>query len=124
MPDGIGIASIPQDTAPPPNIAAMSGGVNILITGSDTREGQGGLGGSHEDGVLNDVNILLHVSEDHSNAVAVSIPRDLVVPTPECPNQETGETLPAQWAAPINSVLEHGGLYCVVKTVSRSEERR
>ncbi|MDQ4138431.1 MAG: LCP family protein, partial [Actinomycetota bacterium] len=117
--DDIAIASIPQDTAgPPPNVAAMPGGFNILITGSDTREGQGGLGGTNEDGVLNDVNILLHVSEDHSNAVAVSIPRDLVVATPECPNQHTGELIPAQWAAPINSVLEHGGLYCVVSTVS------
>ncbi|MFC0680141.1 LCP family protein [Lysobacter korlensis] len=116
--DGIVIASIPQDTAPPPDIAAMPGGFNILITGSDTREGQGGLGGTHEDGVLNDVNILLHVSEDHSNAVAVSIPRDLIVATPECPNQVTGEIMPAQWAAPINSVLDEGGLYCVVKTVS------
>jgi LCP family protein required for cell wall assembly len=118
MQDGIVIASIPQDTAPPPNIAAMPGGFNILIAGSDTREGQGGLGGQGEDGVLNDVNILLHVSEDHSNAVAVSIPRDLVVPTPECPDQETGEIMPAQWAAPINSVLHHGGLYCVVSTIS------
>jgi LCP family protein required for cell wall assembly len=118
MQDDIVIASIPQDTEAPPNIAAMPGGFNILIAGSDTREGQGGLGGAHEDGVLNDVNILLHVSEDHSNAVAVSIPRDLVVPTPECPSQTTGEILPAQWAAPINSVLHHGGLYCVVKTVS------
>jgi LCP family protein required for cell wall assembly len=118
MQDDIVIASIPQDTAPPPNIAAMPGGFNILITGSDTRLGQGGLGGRGEDGVLNDVNILLHVSEDHSNAVAVSIPRDLVVPVPSCPNPETKEEQSAMWAQPINSVLQHGGLYCVVKTVS------
>jgi LCP family protein required for cell wall assembly len=118
MQDDIVIASIPQDTEAPPNIAAMPGGFNILITGSDTREGQGGLGGGHEDGVLNDVNILLHVSEDHSNAVAVSIPRDLVVPVPSCPHPETGVAQSAMWAQPINSVLHHGGLYCVVSTIS------
>ena len=37
MQDDIVIASIPQDTAPMPNTAAMPGGFNILITGSDTR---------------------------------------------------------------------------------------
>jgi LCP family protein required for cell wall assembly len=117
--DDIVIASIPQDSEAPPDIAAMPGGFNILIAGSDTREGQGGLGGGiEEDGVLNDVNILLHVAEDHRSAVAVSIPRDLIVPKPECPNQETGEMMPAEWAAPINSVLKDGGLYCVVSTVS------
>jgi LCP family protein required for cell wall assembly len=119
MQDGIVIATIPQDVdGPPPNVAAMPGGFNILITGSDTREDQGGLGGAHEDSTLNDVNILLHVAEDHSNAVAVSIPRDLVVPVPSCPHPETGELQPAMVAEPINSVLERGGLYCVVSTVS------
>jgi LCP family protein required for cell wall assembly len=118
MQDDIVIASIPQDSEAPPNIAAMPGGFNILVTGSDTREGQGGLGGAGEDGVLNDVNILLHVAEDHRSAVAVSIPRDLIVAKPECPNQQTGEMMPAEWAAPINSVLKDGGLYCVVSTVS------
>jgi LCP family protein required for cell wall assembly len=119
MQDDIVVATIPQDTeGPPPNIAAMPGGFNILITGSDTRQGQGGLGGAHEDGTLNDVNILLHVAEDHSNAVAVSIPRDLVVPVPSCPNPETGEPQSAMSAQPINSVLQHGGLFCIVSTIS------
>ena len=42
---------------PPPNIAAFEGGFNILLVGSDTREGQGGIGGN-ESSVLNDVTML------------------------------------------------------------------
>jgi LCP family protein required for cell wall assembly len=70
------------------------------------------------DATLNDVNILVHVSADHSNAVVVSIPRDLIVPHPECADAETGETYPAMAASPVNEAMSRGGLPCVVKTVS------
>ena len=54
---------------PPPNIAAIEGGFNILLVGSDTREGQGGIGGN-ESAVLNDVTMLLHVAQDQQSATA------------------------------------------------------
>jgi len=104
-------AEIPFDAgeAPPP-IGAIEGGFNILIVGSDTREGQGGIGG-YETATLNDVNMLLHVAQDQKSAVLVSIPRDMVVPLPACKNggPATGE--------PINTTLYYGGLSCTVATV-------
>jgi len=103
--------------AAPPSIGAIEGGFNILIVGTDTREGQGGLGGEDEGAQLNDVNMLLHVSEDQSNAVAISFPRDMVVGIPECP-YEDGSGTKYYSTEPINTALSYGGLNCVVMTVS------
>jgi LCP family protein required for cell wall assembly len=101
---------IGADSAPPPNIAAFEGGFNILLVGSDTREGQQGIGGN-ESSVLNDVTMLMHVSEDKQSATVVSFPRDLVVPLPACKN---GGPASGQ---PINVTLFYGGLSCTVDTV-------
>ena len=109
--DSIDTEEIPFDTqGPPPAIAEYEGGFNILLVGSDTREGQGDAYG-HETAVLNDVNMLLHVAADQKSAVLVSIPRDMVVPLPDCENggPATGE--------PINTTLYYGGLSCTVETV-------
>jgi LCP family protein required for cell wall assembly len=102
--------TIGADSAAPPNIAAFEGGFNILLVGSDTREGQGGIGG-HEDSTLNDVTMLMHVAEDKQSATVVSFPRDLVVPLPAC---ENGGPASGQ---PINVTLFYGGLACTVATV-------
>lgn len=107
--------AIGADTAgPPPDISAMKGGFNILLVGTDTRVGQGDLGGgvkTEGTGALNDVNILIHVAADQRSAVAVSIPRDMVVPIPEC-SDGGGAT-----GLPINEALSLGGLACVAATV-------
>lgn len=94
----------------PLSIAEYEGGFNILLVGSDTREGQSNNYG-RSDSTLNDVNMILHVAEDRQSATLVSIPRDMVVPLPECENggPATGE--------PINTTLFYGGLNCTVMTV-------
>ncbi len=114
-----GAVVLPGDEDAPPGIGAYEGGFNILIVGSDTRAGQQGLGGDEEefDGELNDVNILLHVSADQTNAVAVSFPRDLVVDIPECVGPD-GDTKVVS-TEPINTALSYGGLACAVLTVSQ-----
>ncbi|MDI2098954.1 LCP family protein [Ruicaihuangia caeni] len=102
--------------APLPQIGEFDGGFNILLVGSDSREGREeafGYTGSE----LNDVNILVHVANDHSSAVVVSIPRDLVVPVPACPDPHGEGELSPMRAQPINSTLGHGGLACTVLTV-------
>ena len=104
-----------------PDVGAMEGGVNLLIVGSDSRQGQGeGFGDPDEEtAVLNDVTMLMHISEDHSNASVVSFPRDMLVDVPECtdPEDPTGDPLYEQYDVKINTVLSYGGLGCVVKTV-------
>ena len=102
-----------QSIAPPPGIGAYPGGFNILLVGDDTREGQGGIGaGADDGGALNDVTMLLHVSGDHTFATAVSFPRDMVIPHPQCSKGGTAVGLP------VNTALSYGGLSCVVTVIS------
>ena len=103
--------------AAPPNIAAIDGGVNLLLVGSDSRAGQGEAYGD-ETSNLNDVTMLLHISQDHSSASVISFPRDLVVSIPECPDGDGG-TSDAMSAQPINVTLLYGGLPCTVLTVEK-----
>jgi len=99
-----------------PSIGAYEGGFNILIVGSDVCEDDSGCNGRGS-AELNDVTMLLHVSEDQTNATAVSFPRDLVVPVPSCPRADGNGSYSAMSARPINETLSYGGLSCTVLTV-------
>jgi LCP family protein required for cell wall assembly len=93
----------------------LDGPLNILVVGSDTRDGQGEEFGQ-VDSELADVIMLLHVSKDRKDAVVVSFPRDLLVSIPECPNPEGG-TFPAKNRKQINSSISYGGVACTHLTV-------
>ena len=109
---GPGVA-IGHTIAPPPNIGVYPGGFNILIVGDDTRAGQGTIGGGiqADQGALNDVTILLHVSADHKFATAVSFARDMIIPHAQCSIGGTSVGLP------VNTALSYGGLPCVVTQI-------
>jgi LCP family protein required for cell wall assembly len=105
--------------APPPSIGGIDGGANILLVGGDTREGQGdGYGTGREvlTGNLNDVTMLLHISEDHTRATVVSFPRDMLVDMPACTGPD-GAEVAASSSVQINEALKRGGLPCVVRAV-------
>ncbi|MET0782690.1 MAG: LCP family protein [Leifsonia flava] len=102
---------------PVPHIGAIEGGFNFLLVGTDNDAAQGDAYGVR-DATLNDVNILLHVSADHTSGVVVSLPRDLIVPHPDCVDPDTGEEFYAMSARPLNEAWSRGGLGCVVATVS------
>lgn len=111
------VTLVGEETAgPPPSIGAYSGGFNILIVGSDRCEDNSGCAGRGSAN-LNDVTMLLHVSADQTNAVAVSFPRDLVVPIPSCPKEDGKGNNSAMSGRPINETLYYGGLPCTVLTV-------
>ena len=112
----IDIGAAGEGDARPPGIGSYENGFNLLIVGVDNDSAQGAAYGVRET-TLNDVNILVHVSADHSNAVVVSIPRDLVVSHPECTDAGTGEVFGELGAAPVNEAMGRGGLPCVVSTV-------
>jgi LCP family protein required for cell wall assembly len=98
--------------------ADLKGPINMLLVGSDTRKGQGG-GFGNETSNLADVIILLHISADRKNAVAVSFPRDTMVPFPACP--ASGE-FPGSGAASyqqINASYAYGGPGCTLLTVQQ-----
>ncbi len=104
-----------------PDIGAIEGGVNILLAASDTRTGQGGSWGTTDDSSgqgLNDVTMLVHLSQDHTHAVVVSFPRDLILPIPRCPDGAGGWNS-AMSAQPLNTTLSDGGVPCTVLTIEQ-----
>lgn len=115
---GVGTA-VPLDPELPPSIGAIKGGFNVLIVGSDQCETKSGCRGAGDrgSGKLNDVTMLLHVSEDQTNAVAVSFPRDLVVPYPSCKKEDGSGVTSAMAGRPINESLFYGGLGCTATVV-------
>ena len=96
--------------------ANLDGPINMLLVGSDTRAGQGGGFGS-ETSTLADVIILLHVSADRKSAVALSFPRDLMVPWPACPSTTGGPGYLPQTLGQINATIANGGPGCTLLTV-------
>lgn len=87
--------------------------VNILLLGSDTREGTTGVPGKDAAG-LSDTTILLHLSSDRQRAYGVSVPRDLMVTRPECPKEKGTGTVSgglSMW----NAAFALAGAACTVK---------
>jgi len=70
-----------------------------------------------EDGILNDVNLLVHVSAAPRKVTVVSFPRDLMVEQPECATPDGG-TESARSKTQINGIFARAGLSCVAKTVT------
>jgi LCP family protein required for cell wall assembly len=102
--------------------AAASGPRNILIVGSDSREGLApgedfqGTGAEFVTGQRSDTIILAHLYGDDDAAQLISFPRDSWVPIPEWTDPATGETTPAH-EAKINSAFFLGGPALLVDTV-------
>jgi LCP family protein required for cell wall assembly len=95
--------------------------LNILLIGSDTRDTAAdlSLGGSRSSvgGPAHaDVEMLLHVSADRSNASLISIPRDTMVDIPSCTDPTTGTVYPESPHEQITDSLSHGGPGCTVFT--------
>ncbi len=114
-----GVALVGHSESPSPwspMIDAMPGAINVLVAGSDSAENDPTYGPRGEN--LNDVTMVLHISADHKNAVVVSIPRDLYVPIPACPDP-AGGTTSAMSSQKINTSLSYGGLPCTVLTVEQ-----
>ncbi|MFS0852857.1 LCP family protein [Microbacterium sp. 179-I 3D4 NHS] len=106
----------------PPTIDAYPGEFSVLVVGTDEcGEVSTGLLGDRcadaDGAVLNDVNLLVHVSAEPRNVTVVSFPRDLQVEVPEC-TREDGSVASPLAKASINTVFEHAGLSCVAKTVT------
>ncbi len=58
--------------------------LNVLVMGSDSREGDNDIDGLSGGGQRSDTTILLHLSADRKSAYGVSLPRDGMVQRPEC----------------------------------------
>lgn len=102
-----------------PEVHIDDGVQNILVMGTDTRDGtKSGIGGDESGLGRADVMILVHVPSDRSKATAVSIPRDTVGYIPACHKSDGSGISPAVQMGQINSSLESGP-GCTVATIER-----
>ena len=114
---GIEVFSTDGETFDLPTPEEINGPINLLLIGSDTREGQGSTAYGPVGAELADVIILLHINEARTNAVALSFPRDLMIAVPECPNPEGGAPYPAKEFSQINATMNYGGPACTLLAV-------
>jgi LCP family protein required for cell wall assembly len=89
--------------------------LNILVMGSDTREGQG-KGFGNAAGARSDTTMLVHVSGDRTRLEVVSIPRDSIVDVPSC---KTTTGMSAPFRDRFNAAFSIGGPGCTIKTVEQ-----
>ncbi|RFU40815.1 LytR family transcriptional regulator [Actinomadura logoneensis] len=97
--------------------AKLNKSLNILLVGSDTREGENGRYGSAAEiaGARSDTTILLHLSPNRDEAVGISFPRDSMVRMPAC-RREQGADVPAHFGM-INEAFANAGPTCTWKTL-------
>ncbi|GHG39973.1 LytR family transcriptional regulator [Sinomonas cellulolyticus] len=96
--------------------------LQILIMGTDTRDGANGEYGSQADssGYGNsDVMILMDISADNKQISMTSFPRDLMVPIPSCTDPKTHKTFPAQNPGQLNSAMQEAGPGCLLDAVNK-----
>jgi LCP family protein required for cell wall assembly len=103
--------------------------LNILVLGSQTRDGQTEavhVGGASKDGTdLSDTAFLMHISADRKWTEVVSIPRDLFVPIPACQDRtDPSVTHSAQSEAQFYDAMGEGGPACAVATVEQMTDIR
>lgn len=97
--------------------------INILVMGSDARTSKTDCklgGGCSQTGVQSgygnaDVEMVVHISADRSNATVMSIPRDTMVDVPACEDTEN-KTSTKGYYGQVNSALQYGPA-CQVATV-------
>lgn len=89
--------------------------LNILVMGSDTRDGAGNdIDGLTGGGQRSDTTIMFHLSADRKFAYGVSIPRDTLVDRPDCLDKH-GDTIPGASDAMWNEAFSVGGPACTIQ---------
>ena len=94
---------------------AAAGPLNILLIGSDNRDGEGVPGASLSSGARSDTTLIAHVSADREHVTVVSVPRDSMVKAPpNCKNSTPkDEWVVQQW----NAMFSIGGPACLITTI-------
>lgn len=89
--------------------------INILVMGSDSRDGAGNnIDGLTGGGERSDTTIMIHLSADRQSAYGVSIPRDSLVDRPDCIDAD-GDTIPGATSAMWNEAFSVGGPACTIR---------
>lgn len=99
-----------------------TGRMQILILGSDTRDGKNSQYGTSDDATgygHSDVMMLMDISADNKRVNVISFPRDLLVDIPKCRDQKNKTDYPAQRDVMINAAMSEAGIGCAVDTVNK-----
>ncbi|MGW0806083.1 LCP family protein [Nonomuraea sp. NPDC002799] len=98
----------------PPKVAGTA--MNVLVVGSDQRDGKNAKYGHGISGERTDTIMLVHVSSKRDNAMVISFPRDSLVQLPAC---RATNGLPGQQPhlGMINESFNSGGIACTWKTI-------
>ncbi|NEW75881.1 LCP family protein [Streptomyces rhizosphaericus] len=94
------------------NAAVSDGPMNILLIGTDRRDGKGNEGYGDAGSVGHaDTTLLFHVSEDRSNATVLSFPRDMITDIPDCTVKKDGrrKKIPGEDEVRFNTSLGQEG---------------
>jgi LCP family protein required for cell wall assembly len=107
----------------PPQLASAT---NVLLIGSDSRAGPNAHFGAGITGQRSDTIIVLHIAPDEHNVVALSIPRDSVVPIMYCPPEAgtSGQAAEPGQVEQINATFADGGPGCLWKTIEQTTHLR
>ncbi|MGW2310510.1 LCP family protein [Actinomadura luteofluorescens] len=98
----------------------LNSAINIFVLGSDTREGANAQYGRglRDKPPASDTMVLLHLSPGGGQAIAVSFPRDLMIPIPACTRRD-GTKVPGSSVAMLNEAIARAGPTCTVHTVEQ-----
>ncbi|WP_243437078.1 LCP family protein, partial [Streptomyces sp. FH025] len=107
-----------DETERPP---AAGDALNVLVLGTDSRQGLGREYGDEGSAGHADTTLLFHIAKDRSNATVISIPRDLMVPIPDCQGPD-GKRIPGSARDMFNNSLGQEGRDpgCTWKTVEKA----
>ncbi|GLY73588.1 LCP family protein [Actinoallomurus iriomotensis] len=101
--------------------AKLNKSMNILLLGSDSRDGANKAYWSPDiSGERSDTTILLHISPNRDHAVAVSFPRDSMVQVPGC-TKKNGQKV-APYFGMLNSAFAYAGAPCTWKTIESTTD--
>ncbi|MEV7011413.1 LCP family protein [Streptosporangium sp. NPDC051022] len=102
-------------TRPP---KAPTTAINVLVVGSDERNGKNAKYGHRISGERTDTIMLAHISPNRDNAMIISFPRDSLVRLPAC-RANPGKYLAGQTPhiGMINESFNSGGIACTWKTI-------
>jgi LCP family protein required for cell wall assembly len=90
---------------------------NLLIMGSDSREGDGNDTYGEAGGARSDTTLLVHLYNERKDAIVVSIPRDSWVEIAGCTQPDGSTTRP--YETKFNAAFAFGGPVCTIKTVEK-----
>jgi len=114
-------------TTPDPDDPNAGQAVNILVLGSDQRDGANGEIGGKVEGMRSDTTILVHISADRSRVEAVSIPRDSLVDIPSCTmsNGKTSRATHGMFNSAFATGWDMGGdmasaAACTIRTIAEN----